>query len=91
MCWRVGRWVCILQSWSRAAFTENEKGGATKIAPGSSTTNVKNSTFRRIAIVSADITLRLINYPGKKRVLPTTPNIARGGQRHPGFGIGKAH
>lgn len=79
MCWRIGQSVCILQSWNRAAFTENEKGGATKIAPGSSTTNVKNWTFRRIAIVSGGIILRLINYPGKT-VLPTTLNAAMPGQ-----------
>jgi hypothetical protein len=39
----------------------------------------------------ADITLRLINYLGKKRLLPTTLNAAMAGQRHPGLGIGKAH
>jgi hypothetical protein len=76
ICWRIGRWVCILQLWNHAAFTENEKGGATKIALGSSTTSIKNSTSLRTAIVSADITLRLINYLGKTRVPPTMLSAA---------------
>ena len=41
--------------------------------------------------MSEGISLRLISYPGKTRMLPTTLNTARDGQRQPGLGIGKAH
>jgi hypothetical protein len=39
--------------------------------------------------VSEGISLRLINYPGKRRILPTTLNTARGGQRDPGLELGR--